>query len=190
MMRPDQKLLSYHCLADALHRLPHLPWSLVIAGAGPAEAEVRRAFAPFESRVRWAGMLDRETLGKLYRAADVFAWPAIKEAWGMVLLEAQAAGLPVVAGRSGGVASVVADGETGALAPEGDDAAFAEALGALLGNPELRMVMRPSRGDPRCPRARSRRRGQSAIPATSPKSSPRSGDDGASGDSPCAHGLE
>ena len=56
----------------------------------------------------------------------------------MALLEAQAAGLPVVAGRSGGVPSVVADGETGLLAPEGDAAAFAEAVGALLADPERR----------------------------------------------------
>jgi glycosyltransferase involved in cell wall biosynthesis len=141
MMREDQKLLSYLCLAEALLRLTDLPWSLVIAGTGPSEAEIRRAFAPLAGRVRWVGLLDRGTLAELYRAADLFAWPAIKEAWGMALLEAQAAGLPVVAGNSGGVASVVAHGETGLLASENDVPAFAEALRTLLRNPGLRTGM-------------------------------------------------
>lgn len=59
----------------------------------------------------------------------------------MALLEAQAAGLPVVAGDSGGVASVVAHGETGLLAPEGDVPAFAEALRTLLRDHEFRTGM-------------------------------------------------
>ena len=46
----------------------------------------------------------------MYAAADLYVWPAVREAYGIALLEAQAAGLPVVAGREGGVAEVVADG--------------------------------------------------------------------------------
>jgi glycosyltransferase involved in cell wall biosynthesis len=141
MMREDQKRLSYLRLAESLLTLTDLPWKLVIAGTGPAEAEIREAFAPLRNRVRWVGTLDRKTLTQLYRAADVFAWPAIKEAWGMALLEAQAAGLPVVAGNSGGVASVIADGETGLLAREGDAAAFAETLRTLLRDRAIRRDM-------------------------------------------------
>jgi glycosyltransferase involved in cell wall biosynthesis len=135
MMRHDQKRLSYLCLAEAVRELLDLRWRLVLAGAGPAEAEIRRAFAPVGDRVAWIGMLDPPTLRQFYRATDLFAWPAIKEAWGMAILEAQAAGLPVVAGRSGGVASVVADGVTGLLAPEGDASALAAALRQLLSDP-------------------------------------------------------
>ena len=77
----------------------------------------------------------------LYRAADLYLWPAVKEAFGVAPIEAQAAGLPVIAGRSGGVSSVVAEGETGLLTPEGDAAAFAEAVRALLADPERRAAM-------------------------------------------------
>ena len=141
MMREDQKLLSYRALADALARLADRRWRLIIAGAGTAEAQVRQAFAPFGERVRWAGIVAPDALKQLYRASDLYVWPAIKEAWGMALLEAQAAGLPVVAGRSGGVSSVVADGETALLTPEGDAAAFAEALAILLDDPTRRAAM-------------------------------------------------
>jgi len=141
MMRDDQKLISYRVLAEAMFKLARKPWQLVIAGAGPAEQEVRALFGPFGDRIRWSGILPRGQLKQLYRAADLFVWPAIKEAFGMALLEAQAAGLPVVAGRSPGVASVVADGKTGMLAPEGDADAFAEAVKTLLTDPEQRRLL-------------------------------------------------
>ena len=71
-----------------------------------------------------------DALPGLYAAADAYLWPAVNEAYGMAFLEAQAAGLPVVAGRSGGVPDVI--GETGILTPAGDRAAFAEAVAGLL----------------------------------------------------------
>jgi glycosyltransferase involved in cell wall biosynthesis len=138
MMRNDQKLLSYRCLAEALSRLTELPWRLLVAGAGAAEAEVRSSFGPFSDRVSWMGMLSPDRLRRLYRASDIFLWPAIKEAWGVAILEAQAAGLPVVAGESGGVASVVVDGRTGLLPSEGDPLAFGQAVRDLLLNPARR----------------------------------------------------
>ena len=122
--------------------LTDLRWHLIIAGVGPAESEVRALFAPLAERVRWVGMLDPVTLAKTYKASDLYVWPAIKEAWGMALLEAQAAGLPVAAGRSGGVAGIVADGETGLLSPEGDTAAFALSVRLLLADSERRAQMR------------------------------------------------
>jgi glycosyltransferase involved in cell wall biosynthesis len=76
-----------------------------------------------------------------YAAADLYLWPAINEAYGMAFLEAQAAGLPVVAGRTGGVPAVVADGVTGVLTPIGDAAAFADATARLLDNPEVRVQL-------------------------------------------------
>ena len=141
MMRHDQKLLSYRLLAQSLSLITDLPWRLVIAGFGPAEPEVRAAFAAFGARVAWVGEAEPAILRGLYAGADLLVWPAIKEAWGMVLLEAQAAGTPVVAGRSGGVASVVAAGVTGLLPPEGDAAAFAEAVRTLVVDPHRRRNM-------------------------------------------------
>src|SRR5262249_36238402 len=63
-------------------------------------------------------------------------WPAINEAYGMTLLEAQAAGLAVVAGRTGGVPAIVRDGTSGVLVPIGDVQAFADALSGLLTSSE------------------------------------------------------
>ena len=86
--------------------------------------------APFGERVRFAGAVPHAELPAIYASADLYLWPAINEAYGMAFLEAQAAGLPVVAGRTGGVPAVVADGVTGVLTPIGDAAAFAAADGA------------------------------------------------------------
>ncbi len=141
MMRDDQKLLSYRCLAEALSALVDQRWQLIIAGEGAAEAKVRAAFADFSERIRWVGVLEPDRLKQLYRAADIYVWPAVKEAWGVAFLEAQASGLPVVAGRSGGVPGIIADGETGLLVPEGDSNAFAAALASLLADSQKRQAM-------------------------------------------------
>ncbi len=141
MMRDDQKLLSYRCLAEALSLLTDLPWQLVVAGEGPAEAKVRAGFARLGERVRWMGLLETEVLKQLYRAADLYVWPAMKEAWGMAFLEAQAAGLPVVAGRSGGVPAIISDRQTGLLVAEGDAGALSDAIRVLLARPDLRAEM-------------------------------------------------
>jgi len=94
--------------------------------------------APFGDRVRFAGIVPHQELPALYAAADLYLWPAINEAYGMAFLEAQAAGLPVVAGRTGGVPAVVAHGVTGLLAPIGDAEAFAAAVRRLLDDPAER----------------------------------------------------
>jgi glycosyltransferase involved in cell wall biosynthesis len=138
MMRPGDKLASYGVLGEALRQLLDLPWSLEIIGDGPARAEVEAALASLGDRVRYAGALDEAAIAGRLAEADLFVWPAINEAFGMALLEAQASGLSVVAGKSGGVGDIVDDGETGLLAPPGDADAFAAALRALLTDPERR----------------------------------------------------
>lgn len=131
MMRPGDKLASYRVLGDALARVPG-DWRLTVVGDGPARDDVEAALAPVANRVTWRGALDAAALDRAYRAADLLVWPAINEAFGMALLEAQAAGLPVVAGNAGGVASIVRHGETGLLTPAGDAAAFAAAVTELV----------------------------------------------------------
>ncbi|MFD0390538.1 glycosyltransferase [Tistrella bauzanensis] len=74
-------------------------------------------------------------------------WPAVREAYGMALLEAQAAGLPVVAGRSGGVPDLVTDGVTGRLAAPEDAPALAAAVAALLDDPNGREAMSRAAAD-------------------------------------------
>ena len=141
MMRPGDKLASYRLLGAALAELADLPWSLDIVGDGTARREVEAALAPLGGRVRWRGALDDAAVAAALAAADLFVWPAINEALGMALLEAQASGLPVVAGASGGVAGIVAAGETGLLAPPGDIAAFAAAVRALILDGDRRRAM-------------------------------------------------
>ena len=142
MMRTRDKLESYRVLAEALALLKHKPWQALLVGDGPARAEVEALMAPLNDdgpRVRFAGAVPHAGLPAIYAAADLYLWPAINEAYGMAFLEAQAAGLPIVAGRTGGVPAVVADGVSGRLTPVGDAAAFAAAVARLIDDPAERM---------------------------------------------------
>lgn len=137
MMREGDKLASYRILAASLEKIVHLAWSLDIVGDGEGRAEVERLFAPFSGRVRFHGKIEsRSNLTILYENADLFVWPAVNEAYGMVLLEAQLFGCAVIAGNFGGVSSVVKHGETGLLTLPGDATAFADAMRDLLEHPE------------------------------------------------------
>lgn len=135
MMRPGDKLASYRILGAALATLLDLPWTLDVIGDGPARAEVTAALAPLGDRVNFAGALGETAIAAHLATANLFVWPAINEAFGMALLEAQASSLAVVAGDSGGVADIVADGVTGLLAPPGDAGAFAQAVRSLIVDP-------------------------------------------------------
>jgi glycosyltransferase involved in cell wall biosynthesis len=115
MMRYGDKLASYRILGNALSRLLDLSWSLEVVGDGPAAA-IRDRLA----------------------SADLFVWPALNEAFGMALLEAQASGLPVVAGGGGGVGEIVMPELTGMLVRPDDAAAFAAAVRSLIIDPGRR----------------------------------------------------
>jgi glycosyltransferase involved in cell wall biosynthesis len=141
MMRPPDKLASYRVLADAMRVLTDRDWRLLLVGDGEARAEVERLFAPQGARVAFAGAQAADVLPTLYAAADLYVWPAINEAYGISLLEAQAAGLPVIAGHTRGVPAVVAEGETGLLPKLGDAAAFAAGVRTLLDDPPRRAAM-------------------------------------------------
>jgi len=138
MMRPGDKLASYRVLGAALAEVLGLSWSIEVIGDGPARAEVTAALAPLGDRVHYTGSLDEVAIAQRLAASDLFVWPAINEAFGMALLEAQASGLPVVAGGSGGVGDVVTDGVTGLLTRPGDANAFAAAVRALITDPARR----------------------------------------------------
>lgn len=141
MMRPGAKLESYRLLAAALERLGGRDWRLLAIGDGPARGDVEALLAPFGARCHLAGLLGEDSLAAAYASADLLAWPAIDEAYGMALLEAQASGLPVVAGHGIGVSAVVADGETGLLAGHDDPDTFAGELARLLDDGALRRRM-------------------------------------------------
>ena len=139
MMREGAKLASYRRLGAALGALEDLPWRLLVVGDGPARKQVEAAL-PAE-RTCWLGRRSEAELPAILANADLFVWPAEREAIGMALLEAAAAGLPVVAAETDGVPAVVAHGETGLLAPAGDADAFGRCLRALLTDPARRRAM-------------------------------------------------
>lgn len=141
MMRADVKRESYRLLAAALAQLVDLPWRLEIVGDGEARDEIASMFAGFGDRVRMHGAVPLAELPPIYASADLYVWPALNEAYGMAFLEAQAAGLPVVAGREGGVPDVVVDGVTGLLAEPRSAPAFAAAVRSLLLDPARRRAM-------------------------------------------------
>jgi glycosyltransferase involved in cell wall biosynthesis len=141
MMRPGDKLASYRVLGEAMAKLLDRDWRLLVAGDGEAQADVKAALKKLGRRVHYLGEQRPEDLPALYAGCDLYVWPAINEAWGMTLLEAQAAGLPVVAGKTGGVPNVVDEGRTGLLPAVGDAASFAAAVARLLDEPVLRQEM-------------------------------------------------
>jgi len=134
MMRPGDKLASYRVLAAALQRAADLHWELLVAGEGPVQAEVQHLF----ERACFLGGLTQPRIAELLAACDLYAWPAVNEAYGMALLEAQAAGVPVVSAAIRGVPDIVADGRTGILVPYGDEEAFADAVRELVVNAQRR----------------------------------------------------
>jgi glycosyltransferase involved in cell wall biosynthesis len=113
-----------------------VPGELELIGTGSDEERLRR-LAP--ERVRFTGPLDRDALIPAYGEADVFVLPSRSEPWGMVLNEAAAAGLPLVATEGAGAAhDLIEDGVNGFRVPVGDAPALAAALTRLAEDPELR----------------------------------------------------
>ena len=142
MMRAGDKLHSYEHLATALQSLLHLPWQLSIVGDGPLQEQVRQLFSAIPAeRIHWHGRLEPAAIASLFARCGLYVWPGCGEAYGLAYLEAQAAGLPVVAYRIAGVPEVVSDGLGGMLTPAGDTQAYAEAVALLLGDEALRQRM-------------------------------------------------
>lgn len=142
MMRGGVKHESYLALAATLARLADREWNLTIIGDGPMRGDVEAAFAALPpGRVVWRGALGHEAIPAELSRHDIFVWPGIGEAYGLVYLEAQAAGLPVVAFASGGVPETVRPGETALLVAEREDVALATELARLIDDDALRARM-------------------------------------------------
>ena len=111
---------------------------LVIVGEGPLGRKVRHRVAELDLAgcVELTGELSRDEIRELYRSADGYVAPSHQESFGIAALEARAAGLPVVAMRSGGVGEFVGHGTEGLLCEDDDD--LAGALAALTEDGALR----------------------------------------------------
>jgi glycosyltransferase involved in cell wall biosynthesis len=120
----------------------NVPLYLVIAGEGKEERHLRQlADSYLPGRVRFLGKVAREEMYRFYSAGDLFVFPGIRESLGMVFLEAQSCGLPIVAFADGGVPEVVADGVCGYLVRPFDAREFNEAIARLLADRVLRKRM-------------------------------------------------
>ena len=107
----------------------------LLIGNGPSENAIRAAFARagMESQLHIAGILQQQPLADALHAMDVFAFASMSETQGMVLTEAMAAGLPVVALDAPGAREVVSDGLNGRLLTEASSATFGAALAWVAG---------------------------------------------------------
>ena len=108
-----------------------------VVGKGPEWAAVTRLHGTrgFRDTVALLGNVSRERLAEEYVSADIFCLPSVQESFGIVFLEAMAAGLPVVACRAAAIPEVVEDGVTGLLVPPRDPGSLADALEVLATDP-------------------------------------------------------
>ncbi len=150
---------GHDVLLDALTTLPDLPWRCLCAGRLDGDAAfaegLRRHVLDrgLAERVSFPGPLTGADLARSYRAADLLVLASRAETYGMVVTEALARGLPVVASEVGGVPEALGHGaqrvRPGLLVPPGDPAALGAALRAWLGDAALRERLRRAAGERR-----------------------------------------
>ncbi len=116
---------------------------LIVVGEGDLREECERFVAENRlANVVFVGFVSNEDLPRYYHTADIFCAPSTGfESQGIVLLEAMAAGRPVVASSIAGYRSVITDGQEGLLVPPEDDTSLAVAIARLLGEPDMRERM-------------------------------------------------
>jgi len=118
-----------------------IPFQLFMAGDGPMQSQLQARCRELgiDGRVHWLGKWSEPQA--LLQASDVFVLATVGEAFGFVVAEALACGVPVVAARSGAIPELVEEGRTGLLAAPNDPASFASAIERLAQDPTLRRAM-------------------------------------------------
>lgn len=128
---------------ELLKKTPDL--NLVLAGDGPYFAEFKEKMKPFP-RVHFLGRLRREELPTFYSSCDCFLFPSVTDTFGMVILEAQACGLPAIVSDFGGPKEIVQHGKTGFVAKANDLDDWVEKTHGVIDMitrfPELNLEMR------------------------------------------------
>jgi glycosyltransferase involved in cell wall biosynthesis len=114
--------------------------SMTVAGSGPERENLERVAAQLDisDAVLFTGALNREQIAELYRSADVAVNPSIVDNMPNSVMEAMAAGVPVVSTNAGGVPFIISSGQTGLLVPPGEPLPMARAILRILAEPELR----------------------------------------------------
>jgi glycosyltransferase involved in cell wall biosynthesis len=135
------RLCAQKAVATLIMAIQQLPPNVhvVLVGDGPQRAslEALTAGLGLRDRTHFRGFVPPQDVPAVLAGADVFVLPSRYEELGSVLLEAMAAGVPIVASSTGGVPDVVRDGVTGLLVPPGDPGALASAVRAVLDDPGL-----------------------------------------------------
>lgn len=128
--------------AFALVRTWYPEATLTVAGYGSQEAELRRLAGSLgASGIRFVGPVEPQAMPRLYEEADIFVNSSVVDNQPVSVLEAFAAGLPVVSTPTGGIAAIVRDGETGLVVPPADPTATANATATLLAAPDRALCM-------------------------------------------------
>jgi glycosyltransferase involved in cell wall biosynthesis len=140
------RLRYYKGLDYLIRALPRIPARLLVVGIGPMEAEWRALAQELGAadRIEWLGETPDDDLPAVYHSADLFILPAShpSEAFGLVQVEAMAAGLPVVCTELGtGTTYVNLDGVTGLVAPPRDSDALVATINSLIADPARRGQM-------------------------------------------------
>lgn len=130
----DDVLKALHRLSS---KLPNVRYRIVGYGSDRERLEGIAKDLGIDDRVDFAGFVDDPELVELYKSCELFILPSAQEGFGLVFIEAMAAGKPVIAARAGAVPEVVVDGQTGVLVEYGDQAALADAIAHLCADPEL-----------------------------------------------------
>ncbi len=129
--RKGQKYLI-EAMKSVLGEFPDM--RLVFVGDGPSRAHYEKLASYLGERVIFLGR--RKDVAQLMTASDIFVLPSIREAFGLVLLEAAIAGLPVVATNVGGIPEIIENGKSGILVEPKDSEDLALAIKLLLKNPQ------------------------------------------------------
>ncbi|WP_304402074.1 glycosyltransferase family 4 protein [uncultured Dubosiella sp.] len=135
----EKKGVTY--LIDAMKEVDA---KLIIAGSGPLEEELKKQAEPFGDKIEFIGPKTHEELKVIYPSADIFVAPSItakdgdKEGFGLVILEAMASGLPIVASDSGGIPAIIKNNFNGFLVKEKDINDINNKINLLLNNESVR----------------------------------------------------
>ncbi len=135
MFRDDVKTQGLSWMIKTCKRLVDkgLTFRLIIAGSGKKEKELKTLAQKYiPGYFKFVGKISRKDMYSFYSSGDIFAFPGIRESLGMVFLEAQSCGLPVVAFDNGGIPEVVKNSKTGFLVPMYDRKAFINAIEKLM----------------------------------------------------------
>ena len=116
------------------HQLPQEA-ELWIIGDGPLKCAMEELTSGITKVLFLGSMVNTH---ELYRQFHLFVLPSMSEGFGIAIVEAMCAGVPVIASQSGGIPEVISDGQTGLLVPPGDSTALAESMSYLISHPEKR----------------------------------------------------